>query len=542
MALARVFLVSVFAAGLWAQSGGELHFAIRADPRTFDPLLVSDDVSEIVRYLTGGVLMRVNRRTHALEPELATSWKVSEAGRRIDFQLRPDLKFSDGTPFSCEDVAYTIRRLLDPALHAVTGDGFRTAPGPVDARCTGLVSVMARFPGTVAALDTQFDQVAIMSSRSPKKEAAVLGPFLVAEYKPGIYLELKRNPNYWKKDEHGTRLPYLDSIRLDIQENRETELLRFRRGQLDLVNKVAPDLFERLSAESPKLAIDAGPSFDWELVIFNQVANAPLPDYKKRWFRSANFRRAISEAINRDDLCKVLYHGHAQPAAGPVSPSNRFWFDANLKPPAYLPAAALDRLAKDGFHKQGNDLVDQAGNRVEFSMITNTGNKIHERMLAMIQQDLSRIGVRLNVTSLDFPSLIERISQTYAYESCLMAFVNIEIDPMMQMNIWLSSAATHQWNPSQKKPETAWEAETDNLMRVQATTLDPKKRKAAFDRVQEIIAEQAPMLFLLFPNALSAVSQNVRNVDPAVLRPQIYWNADRLYLGTSQRLVTRAEY
>src|SRR5271166_5112492 len=228
MALARVFLVSVFAAGLWAQSGGELHFAIRADPRTFDPLLVSDDVSEIVRYLTGGVLMRVNRRTHALEPELATSWKVSEAGRRIDFQLRPDLKFSDGTPFSCEDVAYTIRRLLDPALHAVTGDGFRTAPGPVDARCTGLVSVMARFPGTVAALDTQFDQVAIMSSRSPKKEAAVLGPFLVAEYKPGIYLELKRNPNYWKKDEHGTRLPYLDSIRLDIQENRETELLRFR--------------------------------------------------------------------------------------------------------------------------------------------------------------------------------------------------------------------------------------------------------------------------------------------------------------------------
>jgi peptide/nickel transport system substrate-binding protein len=280
MALTRVLLISVFAASLWAQAGGELHFAIRADPRTFDPLLVSDDVSEMVRYLTGGVLMRINRRTHALEPELATSWKVSEAGRRIDFQLRPDLKFSDGTPFSCEDVAYTIRRLLDPALHAPTSDSFRTAPGSVETRCTGPASVMARFPGTVAALDMQFDQVAIMSSRSPKKEAAVLGPFLLAEYKPGNYLELKRNPNYWKKDEHGTRLPYLDSIRLDIQENRETELLRFRRGQLDLVNKVAPDLFERLSAESPKLAIDAGPSFDWELVIFNQVANAPLPDYK----------------------------------------------------------------------------------------------------------------------------------------------------------------------------------------------------------------------------------------------------------------------
>ena len=542
MTVARVFLLSVFAAGLWAQTGGELHFAIRAEPKTFDPLLVSDDSSETVRYLTGGVLVRLNRRTHALEPELASSWKVSEAGRRIDFQLRTNLKFSDGTPFSCEDVVYTIRRLLDPALHSPTGDAFRTAPGPLEAQCSGPASVMARFPGPVATLDFQFDQVAIMSSRSPKKEAAVLGPFIMAEYKPGIYVELKRNPNYWKKDERGVRLPYLDSIRLDIQENRETELLRFRRGQLDLVNKVAPDLFERLSAESPKLAIDAGPSFDWELVFFNQVANAPIPDYKKRWFRSTTFRRAISEAINREDLCKVVYHGLAKPAAGPVSPSNHFWFDANLKPPAYSPASALDLLTKNGFHKKGDDLVDAAGNRVEFSMITNTGNKLHERMLAMIQQDLSRIGVRLNVTSLDFPSLIERISQTYAYESCLMAFVNIELDPMAQMNIWLSSAATHQWNPSQKKPETAWEAEVDTLMRTQASSLDPKKRKAAFDRVQEIVVEQAPMLFLLFPDALSAVSQNVRNVDPAVLRPQIYWNADRLYLGPAQHLVTRAGY
>ena len=531
MPLKAIIAAVLLTLALQAQSGGELHFTIRADPKTFNPLLVNDEPSETVRYLTAGVLVRVNRRTHNLESALASTWKVSEAGRRIDFELRPNVLFSDGSPFSCEDVAYTLRQVMDPAVHAPIGDSLRTAPGPVETKCTGPTSMMARFPGPVAALDYQFDQVPILSAHGQKKEAAVLGPFMIAEYKPGNYLLLKRNPNYWKNDERGRRLPYLDSIRLDIQENRDTELLRFRRGQIDLISKISPDLFDRLAAESPAAAVDAGPSFDWEAVFFNEVAKAPLPEYKKRWFRSTNFRRAISEAINREDLCKVVFHGRAQPAAGPVSPSNHFWVNASLKPHAYSPQAALDRLSKDGFRRKGDSLADSAGNRVEFSMITNAGSKLHERMMTMMQQDLAKIGIRLNVLTLDFPSLIQRLTQTFNYESALMAFVNVDLDPEFQMNVWLSSAETHPWNPSQKTPETAWEADMDRMMRAQASTLDPKKRKVAFDRVQEIIWEQAPILFLVFPDTLSAVSSNVRNIEPAVLRPQLYWNADRLYVA-----------
>ncbi|HLJ45976.1 MAG TPA: ABC transporter substrate-binding protein [Bryobacteraceae bacterium] len=481
----------------------------------------------------------MNRRTHELEPNLATSWRISENGRRIDFQLRSGVLFSDGTPFSCQDVAYTIRQMMDPALHSAVGDSFRTAPGPVEAGCTGAESVMARFPAPVAAIDLQFDQLAILSSRSPRKEAAVLGPFMVSEYKPANYILLKRNPNYWMKDERGIRLPYLDAIRLEIQQNRETEALRFERGQLDLVNSLAPDLFEQLASRAPKSVVDAGPSFDWELVFFNQVAKAPIAEYKKRWFRSANFRRAISEAIHRDDLCKVVYRGHAVPAAGPVSPSNKLWLNTSLKPETYSVENALARLAKDGFQRKGSGLVDSSGNAVEFSMITNAGSKVHERMMTMIQQDLAKLGVRLNVVALDFPSLVERISQSFAYETCLMAFANIDLDPGGQVNVWMSSAENHQWNPNQKQPETEWEAEIDRLMRTQAATSDIRKRKIAFDRVQEIVAEQAPMLFLVYPNALSAISMNVRNSNPAVLRPQTYWNAERLFLGNNQKVASR---
>jgi peptide/nickel transport system substrate-binding protein len=144
---------------------------------------------------------------------------------------------------------------------------------------------------------------------------------------------------------------------------------------------------------------------------------------------------------------------------------------------------------------------------------------------------LARLGIQLNVVVLDFPSLIERISRTFNYESVLMAFANIDLDPSGEMNVWLSSAANHQWNPNEKAPETAWEAEIDKLMQAQNGSQDANKRKAYFDKVQQIVADKVPILFLVNPNALSAVSPNVKNAAPAVLSPQIYWNADRLQVG-----------
>src|SRR3954451_11681856 len=153
-----------------AQQGGELRFCLRSEPKTFNPLQVADDSSETVRYLTGGVLIRINRLTQNLEPELATSWKISDGGRKIDFHLREGVVFSDGSPFSAEDVAFTFRALMDPTLHSPTGDSFRSGSGAVEAKATGAYTASITFPAPVAGLERLFDQVAILSSRSPRKE------------------------------------------------------------------------------------------------------------------------------------------------------------------------------------------------------------------------------------------------------------------------------------------------------------------------------------------------------------------------------------
>jgi peptide/nickel transport system substrate-binding protein len=511
-----------------AQGGGELRFCLRTEPKTFDPLKVDNDAAAAVRYLTGGVLVRVNRQTQELEPGLAKSWKLSKDGRQITFHLRSGISFSDGTSFSASDVAYTMQQLMDPALHSSTGDAFRSGTGSVETKVISPIEISITFPAPLAGLDRLFDQVAIMSEHSPKKEMAVLGPFVVADYKPGATLLLNRNPNYWKTDEQGRKLPYLDSIRLDIQPNRDVEMLRFKRGELDLINSLDSEYFDKLAETSPQLVHDAGPSLDSEQLWFNEVAKSPIPSYKKNWFRSANFRRAISEAINRDDLSRIVFHGHAQPALGPFSPANKFWFDSKLKPQPYSPDAALKALQGEGFRMENGVLKDKDGNEVVFSIITNAGNKIRERMAVLIQDDLQKIGIHVNVVTLDFPSLIERMTQSFDYEAIILGLTNVDLDPDGEMNVWLSSSENHQWNPQQKTPETPWEAEIDSLMRAQASSSDARKRKEAFDRVQEIVVEQEPFIFLINKNALSAVSTTVHGAAPVILSPQTFWNAERL--------------
>jgi peptide/nickel transport system substrate-binding protein len=537
--LAFAALALIVAAHASAQWGGSLRFCLRSEPKTFQPLEVNDEASETVRYLTAGTLIRINRYTQELEPNLALSWKVSEGGAKITFRLRQDVRFSDGSPFSAADVAYTVKAINNPALHSSLADVFRGSGGEVKAEILARDTIAVRFTTPLAGMERLFDDLPILSSSSPLGHKAVLGPFVVGEYKPGLSLQLDRNPNYWKTGPGGRRLPYLDAIRLDIQQNREIELLRFRRGEVHLINKLEPEYFERLMSEDRAAAQNAGPSFESEQIWFNQVTAAPIPEYKKAWFRSKNFRNAVSHLIRREDLVKIAFQSLAAPAAGPVSPANRFWFNHALKPRAHDAGAAQRLLAQDGFRKNGNSLVDSAGHPVEFTIVTNSGNKTRARMAALIQQDLAPAGIEARVVTLDFPSLIERITRTYQYDACLLGLVNVDLDPNGQRNIWLSSSGNHQWNPSQKSPETPWEAEIDRLMQTQAATLDNTKRKVHFDRVQQIAWDQEPFLYLVYKNALAAVAGNVRNAKAAVLYPHAYWNADQIQITTHVSRVSR---
>ena len=396
-----------------AQSGGELRFCLHSEPRTLHPALADDEASDTLRYLMGGVLVRINRGTQQTEPGLAKSWKVLEQGRAIRFELREGVVFSDGTRFTADDVVFTMETLTDPALHSSLGDSFRTEAGIARAAAEGPYTVVIRAPAPLAGGVQLFDEVVILSRRSPLKEAAVLGPFRLAERKTGAYIRLERNPHYWKI-EHGRRLPYLDAIRLEIQQNRELELLRFRRGEVHLITSLDPDSTRIWLARQPGSRATPGRRSKAKCCGSTWPLGATSRRTVKQWFASRNFRLAVSDAIRRDDLCRVVYHGHASPGSGPFPRPTCSGRTAALQPHAFDLALARRLLDGRWLPPGGNVLRDRDGHPVEFSLVTNAGNRAREQMASMIQQDLAAIGIRLNVVTLDFPSLIERIAKSTA--------------------------------------------------------------------------------------------------------------------------------
>jgi peptide/nickel transport system substrate-binding protein len=521
-------LSSSFAAGqATPRQPGEIAWAIHYDPKTFDPAKVDEQASDLVRYLTGGVLLRLNRQTQQPEPQLAQSFRISPEGTLIVFKLRAGLRFSDGAALTSADVAWSLRRVLDPATHAVVAEEF-LSPAAVVIDTPDALTVRIHLPKRIIGVEKIFDEIAIEPANRPSEGRVSSGPFTVADYKRGQYVRLSRNRNYWRRDAAGVQLPYATGVRLDILNNREQEISLFLRGEFDLIDTLPAEYFGVVAQKSSLAVHDLGASLNTEQMWFNQSPTAPLPEFEKAWFRNRSFRVAVSEAIHRADLARIAYNGHATPAFGFISPANTQWHSSSLKVPPESIADANRMLTAAGFHRSGIQLYDAAGHPVKFSILTNAGNPARQKMAAMIQQDLAQIGMQVTIVALDFPALIERLMHKQDYDVCLLGVSNAEPDPSSMMNMWLSSSPNHQWNPSQKTPATEWEAEIDRQMQLQASSASRRIRKQAVDRVQQIVADEQPFVYLVYPNVLQAVSPQLRGVQSSILSPGPVWNIDSI--------------
>lgn len=516
-----------------ARIPGELVWAIRYDPKTFDPAKVDEQASETIRFLTGGVLLRFDPRSQQPEPELAESWSISPDGRTVSFRIRNGLHFSDGTALTSRDVAWSLRRVLSAATAAPVAEEFIN-PQQVTVEAPDPQHVIVHLPQRVIGIGKVFDEIAIEPADRPSEGKVTSGAFTVVEYKQGQYVRMKANPNYWKHDATGVRLPYATGIRLDILSNREQEIARFQNGSYDLIESLPPEDFSLLAQKDPGAVRDLGPSLNTEQLWFNQSSHAALPDFEKKWFENRSFRVAISDAIHRSDLAKIAYDGHATPAYDFISPANTMWYSTHLQIPRQDLASAIRMLASAGFVTKGGRLYDATGHVVSFSILTNSGNRARQKMATLIQQDMAALGIEVTVVTLDFPELIERLMHKMDYEACLLGLSNVDPDPNAMANLWRSSSPNHQWNPSEATPSTTWEAQIDKDMDTQAGSPNPLERKRAIDDVQQIVSDQQPFIYLVYPNLLIAVSPRLAGAEPTVFQPGIVWNVTSMRLQGHQ--------
>jgi peptide/nickel transport system substrate-binding protein len=519
--------------------GGELRVALRAEPKTFNPVIALDAASRDIIRRTTADLITINRETQQTEPALAESWTVSKDGLHYTLTLRDGVKFSDGQPFTADDVVFSWQVYLDEKSASPQRDLLIVGDKPITAVRLDARRVRFDFAAPYAAAERLFDSVAMLpkhlleqpfregriaqiwNTATPPAQMAGLGPFRLRECKPGEYVLLERNPYYWKRDASGRALPYLDDIRFLSVANEDSQVLRFAAGDTNVLSRVSARAAALLPAGT---ASDIGPGLEYNFLFFNLAAD------NKPWFRNTAFRQAVSAAIDREAMVRLVYSGHASALATHVAPGNKQWVNAAIP----KQARSLDRariLLREGGFRWGADasLLDPAGQKIEFSLITTAGNDDRLKMATILQEDLRQLGITVNIAPLEQRSLIDRVTHTHQFEACILALGGGDADPNSEMAVWLSSGAMHLWNPEQKSPATEWERELDFLMQKQLSELNPAARKKLFDRVQDIEAAQRPLISLVSPNVIVA-SHNIGNFRPAVLDHYTLWNAEYLFL------------
>ena len=173
-------------------------------------------------------------------------------------------------------------------------------------------------------------------------------------------------------------------------------------------------------------------------------------------------------------------------------------------------------------------MVDAEGKPIEFSILTSAGNAQRSQIATIVQQDLQQLGMATSVVSLELGTMQDRILKRLEYDAAIMALASGDADPNSDMSVWLSDGGLHMWNLS-GKPETPWEGEIDRLIRLQMTTLQYRERKRLYDRMQELVSENLPIICLASPHVLVAATSRLVNFRPAVVRSYALWNAEVLY-------------
>jgi peptide/nickel transport system substrate-binding protein len=538
------------------RSGGRITVALRTDPKTLNPILAVDTTSREVIGAMQADLVHINRQTQRTEPALASSWKASPDGRKFTLALRRDVKFSDGAPFTADDVVFTFQLYLDEALSSPQRDLLIIDNKPIAVKKIDNYTVEFDLTKPYGPGERIFDSLAILPKHlleaayrdhklgeiwgvnAKPEEIAGLGPFRLKSYIAGQQLLLERNPNYWRKDANGAPLPYLNELLFTVVATGDAQVIKFESGETQILERVGADSFNLLQKESTskgQCLYDVGPGLEFVFLLLNMnsldaTKHADIAA-KQPWFRDLKFREAVSLAMDRKGMVRLVYGGRATPIWGNVSPGNKLWLSANVPHPDRSIDQAKALLKSDGFSWDANGmLLDQQKHPVTFTVIVSSSNAQRTQIATIAQDDLKQLGIDVNVVPLEFRALVDRVMNTHDYDAVLMNLVNGDVDPTPEMGLWRSSGEMHLWDMGEKTPATSWEAELDKLMESQMTTTDYATRKKLYDRVQEIVAQNLPLVFLLSPDILVGSQSTVGNFRPGILDPYALWNVDEQFI------------
>ena len=299
--------------------------------------------------------------------------------------------------------------------------------------------------------------------------------------------------------------------------------------------------YRELEKNSDYTLYNLGPTTNTSFIVFNMNTRKNkngkfyLEPKKQMWFCDENFRKAIDWAIDRDSLVLNVLSGVGQPLYTAESITSIFLNGDIAKGHPQDIEYAKKLLEQSGFKLKDGVLYDKNGIRVEFELSTNAGNTQREATGVSIKEDLAKLGIKVNFKPVEFNTLVNRLTNTLDYEAIIISLTGNPLEPHSGNNVWRSDGALHLFNQRSDEDIKStdrilpFEKELDKIFDEAKVQIDVQKRKELYNKYQEIVAENNPVIYLYSPVNIIAVRNKFKNVYPTQLGGLTH-NIEEIYI------------
>ncbi len=492
------------------------------------PNITSDSASHEIGGQVYSNLIRTDKELR-LEGELAEGWEISKDELTITFHLRRGVKWHDGVEFTANDLDFTYRYMIDPRTPTAYAESFRQVRhAEVVDRYTYRVTYEKPYSPALLSwgiwilprhiLEAPWKAGVDLRTTAQNRYPVGTGPYLFREWKTGEKVVLEANPDYWEGR------PYIKRVVYRIIPDQSTIFLELKAKNIDLAG-LTPIQYRR-QTDFPAFR----KAFNRYRYLANGYAYLGLNLLDSR-FQDKRVRQAMAHAINKQEIIEGVLLGLGQPAVGTYKPGT-WWYKPDVKTYPFDPERAKALLAEAGWKDtDGDGILERDGKPFSFTLRTNQGNQVRQQTAEIIQRRLRAVGIDVKIHVVEWAAFINTFLRKKDFEAIILGW-GLGLDPD-QFDIWHSSKT----GPDELNYISYKNPKVDALLEAGRRTFNEAKRKAIYGELQDLMAEEQPVIFLYVPQSLPVVSARVRGIEPAAAG--INYNFIKWYVPANLQRYTR---